>query len=141
MTAAEWDPTTWTLRRVLRNHDGAVCAVSALEDGRVITASLDGKLKVWNKELAETDAIKADGKNGGRSEGGHRGGGQGGGGSHGGGGGVAPPASAARASARGTSQKGSTRGPASVAPPVEDGDMRKTDGDMRLPHVSMVAEL
>jgi len=49
MTAAEWDPVTWTLRRVLRNHDGAVCAVSSLPDGRVLTASLDGKLKVWKK--------------------------------------------------------------------------------------------
>ena len=48
MTAAEWDSSTWTLSRVLRNHDGAVSAVSALADGRILTASLDGKLKVWH---------------------------------------------------------------------------------------------
>ena len=48
MTAAEWDSATWTLTRVLRNHDGAVSAVSALADGRILTASLDGKLKVWH---------------------------------------------------------------------------------------------
>jgi len=133
MTAAEWDPATWTLRRVLRNHGGAVCAVSALEDGRVITASLDGKLKVWNKEVAAADAIGADGTNGGRSDGGNRGGGHGGGGGLGGkGGGPAPPASAARASvARGTSKRGSKKGPASVTPKAEDD--RK--------HVSMFAEL
>jgi len=47
MSAAEWDPATWTLSRVLRDHYGAVCAVTALDDGRVLTASLDGKLKVW----------------------------------------------------------------------------------------------
>ena len=54
MTAAEWDPTTWTLRRVLRNHDGAVCAVGALDDDRVMTVSLDGKLKVWNSDAVST---------------------------------------------------------------------------------------
>ena len=79
MSASEWDPETWTLSRVLRDHYGAVCAVSALGDGhifckvlslvseyskgawaltffgtsarRVLTASLDGKLKVWKENV------------------------------------------------------------------------------------------
>ncbi len=52
MTASEWDPATWTLSRVLRDHYGAVCSVTALDDGRVLTASLDGKLKVWEAHKA-----------------------------------------------------------------------------------------
>jgi len=73
MTAAEWDPNTWTLRRVLRNHDGAVCAVNSLPDGRVLTASLDGKLKVWKQFVGSSVKSEADaarvgvGKGGGKA--------------------------------------------------------------------------
>ena len=50
MTAAEWDPATWTLKRVMRNHDGAVSAAAELSGGEILTASLDGKLKVWGED-------------------------------------------------------------------------------------------
>jgi hypothetical protein len=48
MSVFEWDTTEWKIRRVLRGHRGAVCAVTG-KDGQTITASLDGYIKVWGK--------------------------------------------------------------------------------------------
>ena len=48
------------LRRILRNHDGAVCAATVLDDdsASVLTASLEGKLKVWHPYSARAPSVK-----------------------------------------------------------------------------------
>jgi len=48
MSVLEWDTRTWTVRRVLRGHRGAVCAVTG-KSGETYTASLDGYFKKWTK--------------------------------------------------------------------------------------------
>lgn len=48
MSVYEWSTDDWKIKRVLRGHRGAVCAVTG-NDGQTITASLDGFIKVWEK--------------------------------------------------------------------------------------------
>jgi WD40 repeat protein len=56
MTANEWDPATWTITRSFRGHMGAVsAAVGGLGD-EVLTASLDGFLKLWPAAIADCHA-------------------------------------------------------------------------------------
>merc|ERR1711966_411979 len=49
MAANVWDPESWTVQRSLRNHKGAVCAAREV-GGQIVTASLDGKIKIWSRE-------------------------------------------------------------------------------------------
>ncbi len=55
MIALEWDLDTWTIARRMTDHRGAVCAAAGLpaaagsaEGERLVTASIDGFLKVWS---------------------------------------------------------------------------------------------
>lgn len=47
MAANIWDSESWTVTSSLRSHKGAVCAACEV-DGKVITASLDGLIKIWD---------------------------------------------------------------------------------------------
>ncbi len=54
MIALEWDLDTWTVARRMTDHRGAVCAAAGLPAAaaagpeRLVTASIDGFLKVWS---------------------------------------------------------------------------------------------
>ena len=47
-----WDATTGTLHRTLQGHEGPVNALG-LERGRVVSASGDGKMMLWDVERGE----------------------------------------------------------------------------------------
>lgn len=44
------------LPRTLTDHDGHVNAVVVLSDGRIVSASGDGTLRIWNSDLTRTEA-------------------------------------------------------------------------------------
>ena len=68
-TVKVWDLATGSLIRTIEAHEKSVYGVSFEKGGRIISASEDGKVKLWNLATKGRDALKLEG---------HEGGGQGG---------------------------------------------------------------
>jgi len=56
-----WDISTGQCRRTLRGHAGWVSSLSVLRGGRVVSASWDATLRVWNPETGDQTLILSSG--------------------------------------------------------------------------------
>jgi cytochrome c len=56
-SAIRWSLTRNAAEQVLRFHDGAVNAVAAIRDGRVVTAGEEGRIAVWRRGFAAPQTV------------------------------------------------------------------------------------
>ena len=60
-TVKVWDITTGSELRTIKAHEECVYGVSFEKGGRIISASTDGKVKLWNLATKGRDALKLEG--------------------------------------------------------------------------------